>query len=139
MCSFNMKKRRTPSPIAAKHRRSSQLVRGFTLIEVLIAIFILGLGIVTLANLFPLGLQSLSYARKLNEVYFLAERKLEELKLQPSITPGQSSGQEKDFSWKISVQPLTFPEGIEVTYVELEISFTFRGRMQKQRVITYLK
>lgn len=133
-----MQKRRTPSPIAVKHRRSSQLVRGFTLIEVLIAIFILGLGIVTLANLFPLGLQSLSYARKLNEVYFLAERKLEELKLDPSLTPGESSGQEKDFSWNISVQPLTFPEGIEVTYAELEINFTFQGRMQKQRIVTYL-
>lgn len=111
---------------------------GFTLIEVLIAIFILGLGVVTLANLFPLGLQSLSYARKLNEVYFLAERKLEELKLQPGITPGESSGQEKDLTWKISIQPLTLNEGIEVNYVELEIGFSFQGRMQKQRVITYL-
>jgi len=134
-----MQKRRPPSPIAVKYRRSSELARGFTLIEVLIAIFILGLGVVTLTNLFPLGLQSLSYARKLNELYFLAERKLEELKLSPGITPGESSGQEKDFTWKISVQPRTFPEGIEVNYVELEISFTFQGRMQKQMVITYLK
>lgn len=113
--------------------------KGFTLVEVLIAIFILGLGVVTLANLFPLGLQSFSYARKLNEVYFLAEKKLEELKLQPSITPGETSGEEKDLNWKISVQPLQFPEGIEVTYAELEINFTFQGRAQKQRVITYLK
>lgn len=112
--------------------------KGFTLIEVLIAIFILGLGIVTLTNLFPLGLQSLSYARKLNEVYFLAEKKLEELKLQPNITPGEMSGEEKDLNWKISIQPLKFPEGIEVTYVELEINFVFQGRIQKQRVITYL-
>jgi len=111
--------------------------RAFTLVEVLIAIFILGLGIVTLTNLFPLGLQSLSYARKLNEVYFVAEKKLEELKLQASITPGETSGQEKDLNWKISVQPLQFPEGIEVTYVELEINFTFQGRMQRQRIITY--
>ena len=112
--------------------------KGFTLVEVLIAILILGLGIVTLANLFPLGLQSLSYARKLNKVYFLAEKKLEELKLQPSITPGEMSGEEKDLNWKISIQPLKLPEGIEVTHVELEINFIFQGRMQKQRVITYL-
>jgi len=113
--------------------------KGFTLVEVLIAVFILGLGIVTLANLFPLGLQAFSYARKLNEVYFLAEKKLEELKLQPNLTPVETSGQEKDLSWKISVQPLTFPEGIGVTYVELEIDFVFQGRMQKQRVITYMR
>jgi prepilin-type N-terminal cleavage/methylation domain-containing protein len=112
--------------------------KGFTLIEVLIAIFILGLGIVTLTNLFPLGLQSLSYARKLNEVYFLAEKKLEELKLQPSITPGETSGEEKDLNWKISIQPLKFPEGIEVTYVELEINFVFQGRTERQRFVSYL-
>ena len=112
--------------------------KGFTLIEVLIAIFILGLGIVTLTNLFPLGLQSLFYARKLNEVYFLAGKKIEELKLQPSITPGEASGEEKDLNWKLSIQPLKFPEGIEVHYVELEINFVFQGRMQKQRIITYL-
>ena len=113
--------------------------RGFSLVEVLIAIFILGLGIVTLTNLFPLGLQSLSYARKLNEVYFLAEKKLEELKLQPSITlPAEMSGEEKDLNWKISIQPLEFPEGIGVTYVELEINFVFQGRTGRQRFVTYL-
>jgi len=112
--------------------------KGFSLIEVLIAIFILGLGIVTLANLFPLGLQSFSYARKLNEVYFLAEKKLEGLKLQPNITPGQASGEENGLNWKISLAPLQLPEGIEVTYAELEINFVFQGRIQTQRVITYL-
>lgn len=112
--------------------------KGFSLVEVLIAIFILGLGIVTLANLFPLGLQSFSYARKLNEVYFLAEKKLEELKLQPGPTPGETSGEEKGLNWKISLLPLRFPEGIEVTYAELEINFVFQGRIQKQRIITYL-
>jgi len=112
---------------------------GFTLVEVLIAIFILGLGIVTLANLFPLGLQAFSYARKLNEVYFLAEKKLEELKLQSSLTPGETSGEEKDLNWKISVSPLTLSEGINVTYVELTIDFVFQGRSQKQRIITYTR
>lgn len=110
---------------------------GFTLIEVLIAIFILGLGIVTLTNLFPLGLQAFSYARKLNEVYFLAEKKMEELK-QSDLTAGETSGEEKDLQWKITVQPQELSEGIELTRVELEIDFTFQGRTQKQRVITYI-
>ena len=127
-----------PLETIGRRQKAMGPLTGFTLIEVLIAIFILGLGIVTLTNLFPLGLQSLSYARKLNEVYFLAEKKLEELKLHPGITPGEASGQEKDLNWKISVRPLQFPEGIEVTYVELEINFVFQGRMQKQRFITYL-
>jgi len=113
--------------------------KGFTLVEVLIAVFILGLGIVTLANLFPLGLQAFSFARKLNEVYFLAEKKLEELKLQPRLTPGETSGQENDVNWKITVSPLTLAGGVTVSYLELEIDFTFQGRMQKQRIITYIR
>jgi prepilin-type N-terminal cleavage/methylation domain-containing protein len=112
--------------------------RGFTLVEVLLAIFILGLGIVTSFNLFPLGLQSLSYARKLNEIYFLAEKKLEELKSQPKIEFGQTSGQEKDLHWAIYLQPLKFPEGIELTFVELDIDFVFMGRTERQRFVTYL-
>lgn len=112
--------------------------KAFTLIEILIAIFILGLGMVILFNLFPLGLQSFSYARKLNEVYFLAQKKLEELKLQPSLEPLEASGEEKDLHWKISTRPSKLPEGIEVIYAELEIEFAFQARGQKQRFITYL-
>jgi prepilin-type N-terminal cleavage/methylation domain-containing protein len=112
--------------------------KGFTLIEVLLAIFILGLGIVTSFNLFPQGLQALSYARRLNEIYFLAEKKLEELKSQPTIEPGETSGQEKDLNWTIYTKAQTFPEGIGVTFVELDIDFVFQGRTQRQRFVTYL-
>ena len=133
-----MKKGFTLLETIGRRQKAMVSLTGFSLIEVLIAIFILGLGIVTLVNLFPLGLQSFSYARKLNEVYFLAEKKLEELKLQPGITHGQTSGEEKDLNWKISTQPLKSPEGVELTYAELEINFVFQGRIQTQRVITYL-
>lgn len=112
--------------------------KGFSLIEVLVAIFILALGIVSFLNLFPLGLQSLSYARKLNEVYFVAEKKLEELKMQPAIEPGQISGAEQDLNWTISSKPLQLQEGINITAVELDIDFGFFGRAQKQKFVTYV-
>jgi len=112
--------------------------KGFTLVEVLIAIFILGIGMVTSYNLFPMGLQSLSYARRLNEVYFLAERKLEELKSQAKIEPGETTGREKELLWTIYAQPLKLQEGVDVTYVELDIELIFQGRAEKQRFVTYL-
>jgi len=112
--------------------------KGFTLVEVLMAIFILGIGMVTSYNLFPLGLQSLTYARRLNEVYFLAERKLEELKLQSTIEPGETSGKEREMTWTIYTQPFKLQEGVEVTYVELDIDLVFRGRTERQRFVTYL-
>ncbi len=74
-----MNKRVMPLQIFNTNRYKIKFVTGFTLIEVLLAIFILGLGMVTSFNLFPVGLQSLSYARRLNEVYFLAEKKMEDL------------------------------------------------------------
>lgn len=113
--------------------------KGFTLIEVILAIFILGLGMVTSFNLFPLGLQAFSYARKLNEIYFLAEKKIEEMKsAQTQIEPGQASGTERDLSWTVYTQPIEVSEGITLTFVELDVDFVFRGRTERQRFITYL-
>lgn len=111
--------------------------KGFTLIEVLLAIFILGLGMVVSFNLLPLGLQSLSYAHRLNDVYFLAERKLEELKSQSEITPGETSGSDKNLSWVVYAKPVELAEGIKVTHIELDIEFVFMGRTEKQRFVTY--
>lgn len=112
--------------------------KGFTLIEVILAIFILGLGMVTSFNLFPVGLQSLTYARRLNEIYFLAERKIEELKSMPRVEAGQTSGVERDLSWTVYSEPIEVSEGITLTFVELDVDFIFRGRTERQRFVTYL-
>lgn len=124
--------------ISPTHRCRVKFAAGFTLVEVLLAIFILGLGMVTSYNLFPLGLQSLSYARRLNEVYFLAEKKIEELKSQSQIQAGETSGKEKELLWSIYTKPLKFSEGAELTYVELDIELIFMGRTERQRFVTYL-
>lgn len=107
--------------------------------ELMIALFVLGLGLVSLFNLFPLAWQALSYSRKLNEVATLAEKKLEELKAQPDkILSGQTSGENGDLNWAISAQPRTLTEGVKVTYVELDIDFSYQKQSQKQRFVTYI-
>lgn len=114
-------------------------VTGFSLVEVMISLFVLGLGMVTLFNLFPLAWQSLSYSRKLNEVVYLAENKLEGLKSQQDkIEYGQTSGKEGDLNWAISAQPLKLTEDIEVICVQLDIDFYYQNKPQKERFITYL-
>src|SRR3989338_51692 len=123
-----MKKGFTLLETIGRRQKAMVSLTGFSLIEVLLAIFILGLGIVTLFNLFPLGLQSFSYARKLNAVYFLAEKKLEELKLEQSLETLHISCWKKDLRWKISAAPLKLPGGMEVIYAELEIDFTFQAK-----------
>jgi prepilin-type N-terminal cleavage/methylation domain-containing protein len=111
---------------------------GFSLVEVLVALFILGMGIATLFNLFPLGWQALAHSRKLNEVYLLADRKMEELKTRDHLEEGQMTGQEGDLNWSVSLKPMKLPEGSEVIFAQMEIDFVFQKQTQKQRFITYL-
>jgi len=110
----------------------------FTLIETLISLAILGIGLVFLFNLFPMGWAALAYSRKLNEASILAQKKLEELKSQETTELGTKSGKEGDLSWNISVSPLKSAEGLEVILVELDIDYTFQSRQEKQRFITYV-
>lgn len=113
--------------------------KGFTLVEILISLFILGVGVVGILTLFPLAWQSLSYSRKLNNVAYLAEKKLEELKSQTDkLVPGLMTGKEGDLNWTISSQTLKLENDIEVIFVELNIDFDFLSKPQKQRFVTYL-
>jgi prepilin-type N-terminal cleavage/methylation domain-containing protein len=113
--------------------------KGFTLVEILVSLLILGMGIVGLYNLFPLALQSLSYSRLLNEVSYLAQRKMEELKRKEINIPfGKIEGKEDNLHWSIFTQSLKLAEDLELVHVELDIDFEFQGKSQKQKFITYL-
>lgn len=112
--------------------------RGFTLVEILVSLFLIAGGILTIFNLFPLGFQSLTYSRKLNEVSLLTQKKFEEIKSQEVIELGVKSGKEGDLNWKVTTKTLELPEGIEVINVELDIDFDFLGKPHQQRFITYL-
>lgn len=113
--------------------------RAFTLIEIMVSLAILGLGIVITFNLLPLAWQALSYSRKLNEVSYLAQETLEELKAQgSSVTMGETSGKQGDLNWKLTVKPLVLADNVEVVYAELNIDFLFQLLPQKQKFVTYL-
>lgn len=114
------------------------LVRGFTLIEILISLSILALGIVIMFSLFPLSLRSLTYSRKLTEVYFLAEKKMEEYKsVENKTTIEAASGIDGDLRWNANPKSLQLGEGLDVIYLELDINYDFMGHAEKQRFGTY--
>lgn len=89
-------------------------------------------------NLFPMALQSLRYSGRLNAAYFLAQKKLEELKTQAAPVAGVSSGQDGDLNWEISTQSLKIAEGANLTYAQVTITFDFQGKTQTQKFVTYL-
>src|SRR5512135_3557130 len=117
-----MTRRHGPSWTMTKHKRNG----GFSLVEILIALVLLGFGMVTLFNLFPLGLQSISYSHRLNEISLLAQKKLEEVKARRPVPLGVTSGKEGEARWSISARSATLAPGIDVALVQLDIDFDFR-------------
>lgn len=112
--------------------------RGFSLVEILISLLILGIGLIISFNLLPLSWQYLAYSRKLNEVSILAEKKLEELKSEDNLSASPMSGKEKDLDWNLTAQPIKLEGDLELIQVELNIEFYFQGSPQKQKFVTYL-
>ena len=109
---------------------------GFSLVEILISLLILGIGIVVLFNLFSLSWQSLSYSRRLNEIGLFAQRKIEELKSEGISSQTQTSGEEENFTWSVLTKPLGAPEGLY--FVQLNVEFKVRGIPQQQKFVTYI-
>ncbi|MEZ5066551.1 MAG: prepilin-type N-terminal cleavage/methylation domain-containing protein [bacterium] len=88
--------------------RANRLERGFSLIELMIAITILGVGILSLAGLFPIAMQKVSRGDLESRATFHAQAKIEEIKRMPwnSLTPavGGTDNMETMFNRTWSVQ-----------------------------------
>lgn len=117
----------------------SRARRAFTLVEILIALAVLALGIVSLFNIFPSAWHSFAYSRKISQVTLLAQHKLEELKSNEHPAPGSTSGKDADLSWTMSLTPNTLEPGITLLQVELTVKFSLQGREYAEKFITYLQ
>jgi prepilin-type N-terminal cleavage/methylation domain-containing protein len=119
-------------------KRIAAHFKGFTLMELLISLSILGVGIIIIFSLFPLSLRSMTYGRKLTRVYFLAEKKMEEIKaIENKTTLDAIEGEEGDMHWSISPKDVQLGDGIDVIYVEVGIDYDFMGHNEKQKFGTY--
>ncbi|MBI5894298.1 MAG: prepilin-type N-terminal cleavage/methylation domain-containing protein [Deltaproteobacteria bacterium] len=84
-------------PIPAKQ------AKGFTLLEVMVAITILGIGFVVIFQLFSIGLNSVERSEKYTIASIYAKEKLNEMLAMPEPQEGiqeGSSGKDNEFSWK---------------------------------------
>jgi prepilin-type N-terminal cleavage/methylation domain-containing protein len=70
---------RTPKPFNPFDMKSAR-DRGFSLVEMMIAITVLGVGLLSLAGLFPLAMKRVSVGDLESRATFQAQSKLEELK-----------------------------------------------------------
>lgn len=88
--------------------------RGFTLLEVLVALAILGLAVVTVIQLFSQGLRLLKLSGDHQRAVLLADQKMREF--QPTHE-GIESGREGEFSWEQRVEHYPVPEELTVAGV----------------------
>ena len=85
--------------------------RGFTLIEVIVAITILGFGIVTIAQVISGGLRSTDISRKYVSAVTIAQSKLAELSMGGIFKEGSEKGtwsdesNEERYQWETVVTP----------------------------------
>lgn len=90
------------------HRGNAQPNKGFTLIEVVVALAILGIGLMVIIELFSGGLRlaraSMEYTKAVN----YARMKMEEMTVKPTIEEGTQEGESDDkaFRWQVGVKKI---------------------------------
>jgi prepilin-type N-terminal cleavage/methylation domain-containing protein len=100
------KQRNNKSPVSSQ--------RGFTLLEVLIAVMILGLSITTILQQFSVALYSGSKTQEVIKAVIHAREKLEETKIKKELSESTESGSFEDgYEWETSVIPYIYPEESE--------------------------
>jgi len=81
--------------------------RGFTLIEIVVAMAILGVGLIVIIELFAGGLRLGRTSEEFSKAVSLARMKLEEVSLNPVLQEGSETGEfDKDFRWQVAVKKM---------------------------------
>jgi general secretion pathway protein I len=80
--------------------------RGFTLLEVLVALVILSISLGVLFEVFSAGLRGRRTAKEYEQATLLAESKLDAVGIEQPLLEGSSSGQfDNQFQWRVDVLP----------------------------------
>ena len=107
--------------------------RGFTLIEVLIALLILMVGMAGILSLQLTSMKATSFSRHATEASSLAEDKVEDLRTVPLSSARFADGTDKVDSRGVAdaeglfTRTWTIAPGIETTIVNVSVSWTERG------------
>ncbi len=121
--------------------------RGFSLLELIIAIAVLAVGLVGVLQIFPIGLRASQRAGMMTKASFLAQNKIEDVKLAgfdaitelPPKIP--LSGKDGDFEWAIKIDNISL-EGVEssddMRKVVVTVIWPERNTTRSKDFITYV-
>jgi len=120
---------------------------GFSLLELVIAIAVLAIGLVGILQVFPIGLRASQHAGMLTKATFLAQTKMEEVKiagfdaitaLPPKIP---LSGSDGDFEWEILIDKAGL-EGVEkdedIRKLSVIVRWPEHNRVRRKEFVTYI-
>lgn len=83
---------------------------GFTLLEVMVAVAIMGLALVVILQLFSIGLKTAYIDGQYSYAIFLAKAKMGELLIDKDLEEGSDSGTfENGYDWAYTIEPFERP------------------------------
>lgn len=114
-------------------------MRGFSLLEVLVAFAILALTLGVLLNIFSGGLRNLGDGQHYTRAVLDAQSKLAEIGVSQPLAPGEISGEIDDvYRWSARISPLALsPGGLATLYqVDLTVKWGEAGAARAVRLQT---
>ena len=121
--------------------------RGFSLIEIVVAMGLLAVGLIGVIRLFPVGMRASSRSAVVSKAALLAWQRLEELKLRgyaaiaadPPDAPLE--GSDGKYRWAIAVAPVEaagLPTENDVRAVTVTVRWPEGGQTRSTAVVTYV-
>jgi general secretion pathway protein I len=121
------------------------LSAGFTLLEVVVAMTIVGIGVVTLLEIFSLGLRLGSRSSAATEAMAYGRQAMDEILLRRKIEEGAQQGVLSDQTrWRLRVEPVREPpetlalsSAWELKEITVDVRVTDAGRERPVELQTY--
>jgi general secretion pathway protein I len=121
--------------------------RGFTLIEIVVAMAILGVGLIAIIELFSGGLRLGRTSEEYTKAVGLARMKMEEFALKENVEEGNEVGDfDQDFRWQVGVKKLDilpaenfteFRPPVELYQIKVNIIWKSGSRERSAGIETY--
>lgn len=126
-------------------RGFSSLSAGFTLLEVVVAMTIVGIGVVTLLEIFSTGLRLGSRSTAATEAMTYGRQAMDEILLRRKIEEGAQQGSLNERArWKLGIEPVREPSDTlslssawELKEITLDMRVTDAGRDRPVELRTY--
>jgi prepilin-type N-terminal cleavage/methylation domain-containing protein len=126
-------------------RGFSSLSAGFTLLEVVVAMTIVGIGVVTLLEIFSTGLRLGSRSSAATEAMTYGRQAMDEILLRRTIEEGAQQGSLNERArWKLGIEPVREPSDTlslssawELKEITLDMRMTDAGRDRPVELRTY--